>query len=114
MPKESQLVKSNTILNYIKQVQKIKVRKSAADSLRSRFNALIKTVIKEAKDLCKEEKKKTIMPRHMAAALEKHLGKRHLSIPEIMDEIKRLSAVELGKLSKQLKNYIVEEKQRSD
>jgi len=53
------------------------------------FDSSIETALKETGKLAKENKRNTVMDQDIAPALEKHLGKKHLTWQETLDEIIR-------------------------
>ena len=70
------------------------------------FDSTIEEVINEAGKLAKEDKRNTIMDQDVTPALEKHLGKKHLTWQETADEIIRQNPTDLGKISKAINDYI--------
>jgi len=112
--KRLDIVKLNAVKRYIKDIQEIKVSDTAAKQLLSRYNNLIFQTIKISKKEAKKENRKTIMPRDMNFALDNTIGKKYLEWPEIVREMKRLNAIDLGKLVKELKQYVKEEKERKE
>lgn len=111
MPKEMDLIKINTINSYVKQILKIRISKTAANTLVIRFNDLLKIILREGRDIAKKDKRNTIMPRDIDTAIEDNLGKKHLTWEEVLEEIKRLNAIDLGNLSKAILKYIEQEKE---
>lgn len=111
MPKEMNLIKLNTIKRYIKEVKNMRVSTTSANTLRIRFNAILKKIITEATETAKKEKRSTIMPRDITPAIETALGKKSLKPKDILKEIKKLPPIELGELSKLITDYTEKEKQ---
>ncbi len=64
----------------------------------------------EGKKSARKEDRNTIMPRHIEPAMAHIFGLKNLTPTEIMKQIKRLSAIELGELSKKLSEHITKEK----
>lgn len=114
MPKEMDLIKDGTIRSYAKDVLDIRISTTAVDNVRTRFNDIIKTVMREAMNTAKKEDRSTIMPRDIDEQLEANLGKKNLSIDDIVDQIKRLNAIEIGALVKSVNQYIQEEKEKKN
>lgn len=114
MPKEMNLIKLNTINSYVKQILKMRISKTAANTLVTRFNDLLKTILKEGQQLAKKENRNTIMPRDIDTAIEDNLGKKHLVWDEVFTEIKHLNAIDLGNLSKAILKYIEQEKEKKE
>jgi len=110
--KERDLLKRNTIKSYIKDILKMRVSKTAANELRIRVNALVKTALRDAQKSARSEDRSTIMPRDLTPALDSALGKKRLSTKDIFKGIKSLSAIELGDLSKKITQFIKESKNK--
>jgi len=112
MPKEMDIIKLNTIKRYIKDVKDMRISSTSAKEIRIRINAILKTAISEAVKSAKKDKRSTLMPRDIKPALELALGKKKLSYTAIFKEIKKLSPIDLGELSKLITSYIETEKQK--
>ena len=110
MPKEMDLIKFNTIKTYVRRILKMKISKTATDEVRIRFNDVVKTILREGTESVKDDGREIIMPRDISPAIEKQIGKKHLSWEEAFDEIKRFNAIELGHLTKAVSKYIKKEK----
>jgi len=110
--KELDLVKVNTLKRYIREVLKMGISVTALKTIHFRSNDITKEILKEAAATAKEEKLKTIMPRHINPAIENTIGKRYLTILELLKQIRHLSAIELGSLVKLVKDYIEEMKKK--
>lgn len=110
MPKEMDLVKLNTIKRYAKEVKQMRISSTSADSLRIRFNTILKKVLTEAAQSARKDKRSTIMPRDVTPALEQHLGPKKLKPEEVFRAIKKLAPIELGALSKRITVFIEREK----
>lgn len=98
------------IKKYISRKEKLKSSAGAIDKLIDRFNEEIKIVITDAGKLAKKNKRKTILPRHMEAALEKNLGKTGLSWKELLDEFLKQKPTDLGKISEGISIYLRKQK----
>jgi len=106
MPKKTEFVRFNTIKNYIKEKEKMRSAVETVNSLTSRFNFLIETVIESAVSLAKVRKRTTILQEDMKEALEKTVGKKHLSWEELLQEVLLQNPIDLGNLSKGITKYI--------
>ena len=109
MPNKAEFIKFNTIKAYINDILKMRSSESAVKKSMSEFDSVIETVLKEAGELAKENKRNTIMDEDIAPALEKHLGKKHLTWQETAEEIIRQNTTDLGKISKAINDYIEKE-----
>lgn len=112
MPKKIEFVKFNTVKDYIKDTKHMRSNETAVNSLTSRFNSLIETVITEAVKLAKENKRNTILQEDIKSALEKTVGKKHLDWEELLTEILLQNPIDLGKISKGIDKWIEEEKEK--
>ena len=92
--------------NYIKEVLKFRSAQDALDEFLSLLNALIETIVTEAKSIAQTAKRSTIMKKDIIAALEKHVFKRHLTWEETAEEIILQNPTDLGKISKAINDYI--------
>lgn len=110
MPEQSDFIKSTTIKSYIKEVEKIRSSQEAINEISSKFNSLIVTVIREAGKLAKESNRNTIMLEDITTAFEKHVGKRHLTWEEVLQEIILQTPADLGKISKGINDHIEKDK----
>jgi histone H3/H4 len=108
MPKKTkpEFVRFNTIKDYLKEKEKMRSAVEAVNSLTSRFDSLIETVIERAVSLAKERKRTTILAEDMKEALEKTVGKKHLAWEELLQEILLQTPIDLGNLSKGITKYI--------
>ncbi|MDP2831260.1 MAG: hypothetical protein Q8O02_03330 [Candidatus Omnitrophota bacterium] len=106
MPTKAEFIKFNTIKEYINDILKMRSSESAVKKAISEFDSVIETVIKEAGELAKENKRNTVMDQDIISAVEKHLGKRNLTWQETAEEIIRKNPTDLGKISKVINDYI--------
>ena len=106
MPKKLGFVRFETIKDYINDVCKMRSRDKAIKKLVKEFTSVIRTVIKEAKKSAKKDKRNTILDEDIILALEKHLGKKHLAWPEVVNQIIRQNPTDLGKISKAINDYM--------
>jgi len=112
--KELDLVKVNTLKRYIREVLNMGISVTALKTIHFRSNDITKAILKEAAANAKEENLKTIMPRNLDPAIENAIGKRYLTLLELLKQIRHLSAVELGNLVKLVREYIEELKKKKD
>ena len=110
MPTKAEFIRFNTIKEYINQTKNMRASDAAIQALITRFNDAVVSVITEAQALAKKDKRKTIMGTHIAQALEKYLGKRHLTWEETSEEIIRQNPADLGNISKAIQQYIQKSK----
>ena len=110
MPKKAEFIKFNTIKAYINESLKMRSSESAVKLSMKEFDSAIETVLKEAGELAKQDKRNTVMDQDIISAVEKHLGKRNLTWQETADEIIRKNPTDLGKISKAINDYIEKDK----
>lgn len=106
MPKEMDLIKTNTVIRYVKDVKQMRVSGTAVDDLCARLNKALKDILTQATESAKAENRNTIMPRDTEPATEKILGSRDLNTQEIFEEIKKSTPIELGEISKLITAFI--------
>ncbi len=106
MPNKAEFIKFNTIKEYFKDAFKMRSSEGAVKKAMSEFDLAIETVLKEAGELAKENKRNTVMDQDIISAVEKHLGKRNLTWQETAEEIIRQNPTDLGKISKAINDYI--------
>lgn len=104
--KITKFVSYNAIKTYINDVIEMKSSKTAVDKLRSQIDSTIRKIIKDATTAAKKKKRKTISIAHMTEAIEKSIGKKHLSWQETADEIIEKNPTELGKISRAINDHI--------
>ena len=110
MPKkQAEFIRFNTIKEYINDILKMRSSDSAVKLSIKEFDSAIETVLKEAGELAKEDKRNTVMDQDMISAVEKHLGKKNLTWQETAEEIIRQNPTDLGKISKAINDYIEKE-----
>ncbi len=109
---KSEILKFNTIKEYINDILKMRSSDSAVKLSMKEFNTAIETVLKEAGELAKEDKRNTVMNQDIISAVEKHLGKRHLTWQETSEEIIRQNPADLGKISKSINDYIEKDQRK--
>src|SRR3989338_328436 len=109
MPNKTEFIKFNTIKEYFKDAFKMRSSESAVKKAMTELDSTIETVLKEAGELAKEDKRNTVMDQDIISAVEKHLGKRNLTWQETAEEIIRQNPTDLGKISKAINDYIEKE-----
>ncbi|MBA7491557.1 hypothetical protein ES702_02105 [subsurface metagenome] len=103
-------IKQTVLKEYISSKAKVRVNKTALKKLIGKLNATTRALVREAKRLAKQDKRTTIMPRDIAGATEKIIGRKHLTWQELAKEITRLGPIELGNISKAIDEYIEKQK----
>ena len=112
MPEEMDLIKAGTIRRYVKEVLDMRISTTSVDTVRIRFNSIVKKVLREAKKASRKDDRSTLMPRDVDPQIEAQLGKKNLSSVEIVKQIKRLNAIELGELVKTVNKHVQDEKEK--
>lgn len=95
-----------TIKNYINANKKIRSSDKAVKDLIEKFSETIEDVIVYAKTLALEKRRKTIMPRDIQKAMEKIVGKKHLTWQDTLNEIVIKKPAQIGNISKGIESYI--------
>lgn len=98
------------IKKYIPREEKLKSATKALEKLIGRFNEEIKKVISDAAEIAKDDRKKTILPRHIEASLEKNLGKIELTWQELLEELLKQKPTDLGHISEGITIYLRKQK----
>lgn len=111
-PLGAEFLKFNTIKEYINDILKMRSSEGAVKKFLSEFDSAIEDTLTDAGKLAKENKRNTIMDEDIIPALEKHLGKKHLTWEETTEEIIRQNPTDLGKISKAINDYIEKEKEK--
>lgn len=100
MPKRKiDFVTDAAVRDYIRDVLKLHSSEDGLKEFQTRFNAVMAAVLKGAATLTKKARKKTILPDTVVTAFEKNVGKEMLDWPELSDQLMKLSAADLGKVS---------------
>jgi len=110
--KKPEFLKFNTIKEYINDILKMRSSEGAVKKFLSEFDTAIEDTLTDAGKLAKENKRNTVMDEDIIPALEKHLGKKHLTWEETAEEIIRQNPTDLGKISKAINDYIEKEKEK--
>ena len=108
--KQAEFIRFNTIKEYINDILKMRSSDSSVKKFIKEFDSSIEAALKEAGKLAKEDKRNTVMDQDITPALEKHLGKKHLTWQETAEEIIRQNPTDLGKISKAINDYIKKSK----
>lgn len=112
MPNNPEFLRFNTIKEYINNILKMRSSEGAAKKFIAEFDTAIGDTLADAGKLAKEHKRNTILDEDIIQALEKHLGKKHLTWQETAEEIIRQNPTDLGKISKAINDYIEKEKKK--
>ena len=99
-------IKFNSIKEYIIAVLKMRSNEEAVNKLIQDIDSTIENIINYAGKSAQELKRTTILEQDIIPALEKYLGKKHLTWQEISAEIVLQTPADLGKISKVIKDYI--------
>jgi len=111
MPKKIiNFLKFNAIKEYINDILKMRSADSAVKQFIKEFDSAIEATLIDAGTLSKENNRNTVMDEDITTALEKHLGKKHLTWQETAKEIIRQNPADLGKISKTITDYIEKNK----
>ena len=110
--KKAEFLRLNTIKEYINDILKMRSSGSAVKKFLSEFDTAIEATLNDAGKLAKENKRNTILDEDIIPALEKHLGKKHLTWQETAEEIIQQNPTDLGKISKAINDYIEKEKEK--
>ncbi len=111
MPKKIiNFLKFNTVKEYINDILKMRSADSAVEAFLKEFDSAIEAALIDAGKLSKENKRNTIMGEDITTAVEKHLGKKHLTWQETAKEIIHQNPADLGKISKSITDYIEKNK----
>lgn len=110
MLNKTEFIKFNTTKTYINDILKMRSSESAVKLSMKEFDSAIEGVLKEAGKLAKEDKRKTVMDQDIVSAVEKHLGKKHLTWQETTEEIIKQNPTNLGKISKAITDHIERER----
>ena len=97
--KKADFVSDAAVETYIRDVLKIRASSAGVKEFSQRFNGVMAVVLKESAKLTKKAKRKTILPKAIVAAFEKHVGKETLDWDEVTEHLIKLPAADLGKVS---------------
>jgi histone H3/H4 len=110
--KTKEFLRFNTIKEYINGILKMRSSEGAVQKFLTEFDSAIEATLTDAGQLAKEHKRNTIMDEDIIPAIEKRLGKKHLTWEETAEEIIRQNPTDLGKISKAINDYIEKEKEK--
>ena len=110
--KRAEFLRFNTIKEYINDSLKMRSSDSAVNKFIKEFDLAIADTLIDAGKLSKEDKRNTVMDEDIITAVEKHLGKKHLTWQETAEEIIKQNPTDLGKISKAINDYIEKERKR--
>jgi len=105
MEKQNDFVKKTSIKAAIR-AKKVRSSADAIGFIKKSMEALIWALLDESEQIAKNNRKKTILLRHVTAAFEKHVGKSDLNWQEILSQIIQETPADLGKLNKGIRDYI--------
>jgi len=108
--KKTEILRFNTIKEYINNILKMRSSDSAVKKFIKEFDSSIAATLIDAGKLSKEDKRNTVMDEDIVTAVEKHLGKKHLTWQETAKEIIRQNPTDLGKISKTITDHIEKNK----
>lgn len=104
--KKSEFLRFNTIKEYINTAFGMRSSKGSVEKFTREFNSAIKNTLADAVKTAKDNKRNTVLEADVEPAIEKHLGKKHLTWQETADEIIRQNPTDLGMISKAINDYI--------
>ena len=110
--KKTRFIKFEAVKAHINDIHKMRSSDKAVKKLVNRFDETIEAVIKDTQKTTKKDRRNTIMDQDIIPAMEKHLGKKHLSWQETTQEIIRQNPTDLGKISKAINSHIKKERQK--
>lgn len=105
MPKEMDLVKTNTLIRYVREIKKMRISAPGIDTLCARTNQILKDILTQATESAKSENRPTVMPRDIETATEQAFGKRQFTPQEKFEIIKNSTPIELGEICKMINAY---------
>lgn len=113
MPKKKvEFLRFNTVKEHINDSLKMRSSDSAVKKFLSGFDTAIGDTLVDAGKLAKEDKRNTVMDQDIETAIEKHLGKKHLTWQETAEEIIKQNPTDLGKISKAINDYIEKDQKK--
>lgn len=104
MPRD--FIKTQAVKDHIADVQKLRSTADAVELLVAGFNKALEKAIAEAATLAKKDTRATIMEADVAAALEKTIGRTHLTWSEAAEEVIRQDPTALGQIAKSIRDWI--------
>ena len=110
--KKVEFLRFNTIKEYINDILKMRSSDTSVKKFIKEIDSTIETILKEAGKIAKEDKRNTVMDQDIETAVEKHLGKKHLTWQETAEEIIKQNPTDLGKISKAINDYIAKKQKK--
>ena len=110
--KRAEFIRFNTIKEHINDILKMRSADSAVKKFIKEFDLSIAATLSDAGKLSKEDKRNTVMEEDIIIAIEKHLGKKHLTWQETAEEVIRQNPTDLGKISKAINDYIAKKQKK--
>ena len=104
MPRD--FIKTQAVKDHIADVQKLRSTADAVEVLVAGFNKALEKAIAESAALAKKDNRSTIMETDVAAALEKTIGRTHLTWSETAQEVIRQEPTALGQIAKSIRDWI--------
>lgn len=103
MPREKKSVtKPYTLEQFMKSLTNLRVSEDVYEDLIRTLDELVTQITKLSGKLAREDHSRTIMPHHVDKATEEVLRKGTLTIEELREKIKPLSAIELSQLTDEI------------
>ena len=99
-------IKTQAVKDHIADVQKLRSTADAVEVLVTGFNKALAKAIAESAALAKKDNRSTIMETDVAAALEKTIGRTHLTWSEAAQEVIRQEPTALGQIAKSIRDWI--------
>ena len=107
MPKKKvDFITDAFVRDYIRDVLKLRSSKTGIAEFNKQFNSLMQAVLKDAAKQAKKRRRKTILPKAVATAFEKHVGKHDLDWKEIFQQLLKEPASDLGKISQAINDRL--------
>ena len=107
MPED--FIKTQAVKDHITTVNKLRSTAGAVNDLVNGFNKALTKAITEAAILAKKARRATLMESDVAAALEKTIGKTHLTWEETAQEVIRQEPTDLGQIAKAIRAWIADQ-----
>ena len=104
MPRD--FIKTQAVKDHIADVQKLRSTADAVELLVVGFNKALEKAIAESAALAKKDNRSTIMEPDVVAALEKTIGRTHLTWSEAAQEVIRQEPTALGQIAKSIRDWI--------
>jgi len=105
MENQNDFIKQTSIKAAIK-AKGVRSSADARDYAKKSIEALLGAILDESEQIAKNDRKKTILLRHITEAFEKHVGKSDLNWQEILSQIIQETPADLGKINKGIREYI--------